>query len=44
MFTTTQEAIKAGSGWKAKTVEVPGILVTSKTVASFVADHPEALK
>jgi ribose transport system substrate-binding protein len=44
MFTTTQEAIKAGSSWKAKTVEVPGILVTSKTVASFVADHPESLK
>jgi ribose transport system substrate-binding protein len=44
MFTTTQEAIKAGSSWKAKAVEVPGILVTSKTVASFVASHPEALK
>ncbi len=44
MFTTTQDAIKAGSSWTAKTVEVPGILVTSTTVASFVASHPEALK
>ncbi|HEY0258347.1 MAG TPA: sugar ABC transporter substrate-binding protein [Lacisediminihabitans sp.] len=44
MFSTTQKAIKAGSGWKPKAVEVPGVLVTADNVAAFVASHPEALK
>jgi ribose transport system substrate-binding protein len=44
MFTTTLAAIKAGSSWKQKTVNVPGILVDSSNVSQFVSDHPEALK
>jgi len=44
MFETVLEAISAGASWKQKTVDVPGILVTSDTVEAFVAAHPEALK
>ncbi len=44
MFSTTLDAIKAGSSWTPKTIEVPGVLVTASTVTSFVAAHPEALK
>lgn len=44
MFETVLQAISAGASWKQKTVDVPGILVTSDTVAAFVAAHPEALK
>jgi ribose transport system substrate-binding protein len=43
MFTTTLAAIKAGAKWKAKVVNVPGVLVTSANVKAFVAAHPEAL-
>lgn len=43
MFNTTQEAVAAGSAWKPKTVEVPGVLVTRKTIAGFLTDHPAAL-
>ena len=44
MFTTVLQAVDAGSGWKPKTVDVPGILVTSETVEQFVQEHPEALR
>ena len=44
MFETVLQAISAGASWKQKTVDVPGILVTSDTVAAFAAAHPEALK
>lgn len=44
MFATTLKAIKAGTKWKAVTVNVPGVLVTSASVAGFLASHPEALK
>jgi ribose transport system substrate-binding protein len=44
MFTTTEQAIKAGSTWKQKTVNVAGILVDHTTVTKFLAAHPEALK
>lgn len=44
MFETVLQAISAGASWKQKTVDVPGILVTSDTVEAFVAAHPEALK
>ena len=44
MFETVLEAIAAGASWKQKTVDVPGILVTSDTVEAFIAKHPEALK
>ena len=43
MFTTVLEAVTAGSSWKQKTIDVPGILVTADTVAAFIAKHPEAL-
>jgi ribose transport system substrate-binding protein len=43
MFTTTLEAIKAGSSWQPKTVDVPGILVSADNITSFLASHPEAL-
>ena len=43
MFTTTLEAIKAGSSWQPKTVDVPGILVDADTISAFLASHPEAL-
>lgn len=44
MFETTLEAIEAGSSWKQKTIDVPGILVTADTVDDFVTEHPEALQ
>lgn len=44
MFATTLKAIKAGKKWKPVTVNVPGVLVTSSSVAGFLASHPEALK
>lgn len=43
MFEVTLEAIKAGSGWQPKTVDVPGILVSADNIAEFLAAHPEAL-
>lgn len=43
MFETTLEAIKAGSSWKAKTVDVPGSLVHSSTIDQFLKDHPGIL-
>jgi ribose transport system substrate-binding protein len=44
VFNTTLQAIKAGSSWTPKTVAVPGVLVTKANVASFLAQHPDALK
>jgi hypothetical protein len=44
MFSTTLKAIKAGKKWKPVTINVPGVLISSSTVAAFVASHPEALK
>jgi ribose transport system substrate-binding protein len=43
MFSTTLEAIAAGSSWQAKTVDVPGILVSADNISQFLASHPEAL-
>lgn len=43
MFAITQEAIAAGDSWKAKTVNVPGVVVDSSTVDQFLKDHPDAI-
>jgi ribose transport system substrate-binding protein len=37
-------SIKAGTSWKAKTIDVPGVVVTKDNIDSFLADHPDALK
>jgi ribose transport system substrate-binding protein len=44
MFTTMLDAVKAGSDWKQKTVDVPGILVDKSNIDAFLKSHPEALK
>ncbi|MCX7521010.1 sugar ABC transporter substrate-binding protein [Microbacterium sp. STN6] len=36
-------SVKAGSSWKAKTYNVPGITVTKANIDQFLADHPDAL-
>ncbi len=42
MFETTLEAVDAGSSWQQKTVDVPGVLVTSDTIDKFLSEHPDA--
>jgi len=37
------EAIKAGSAWQPKAVEVPAVVVTKDTVDQFLKDHPDAI-
>ncbi len=37
------EAIKAGSAWQPKAVEVPAVVVTKETVDQFLKDHPDAI-
>jgi ribose transport system substrate-binding protein len=37
-------ALKAGTSWKQKTIDVPGVVVTKDNVDQFLADHPDALK
>jgi len=44
LFETVLEAIESGSSWKAKTVDVPGIVVTKDNIDSFLKEHPDALK
>jgi ribose transport system substrate-binding protein len=43
MFSTTMEAIAAGPSWQPKTVDVPGVLVSSSTVGQFLTEHPDAI-
>lgn len=43
MFSTTMEAIAAGSSWQPKTVDVPGVLVSRATVGQFLTEHPDAI-
>ena len=42
MFDTVQKAVSSGD-LTAKTIDVPGILVTKDSIASFLSAHPEAL-
>lgn len=44
MFTTTLQAIEAGSSWKPKNVPVPGTLVTKDNVDEFLTSHADVLK
>lgn len=43
IFNTILESINAGSSWKPKTVTVPGVILTSANIKSFLAAHPDAL-
>ncbi len=43
MFETTLQAIKAGSSWQPKQIDVPGVLVTKSSLSGFLAAHPKAL-
>jgi len=43
MFSTTLEAINAGAGWKQKTVSVPGVVVDSTSINTFLSQHPDAI-
>jgi ribose transport system substrate-binding protein len=43
MVQTLAEAVKAGDAWKAKSVEVPAVVITKETVEDFAKQHPEAL-
>lgn len=42
MVNTINEAIKAGSSWTPKAVEVPVVVVNAQTLEQFLKDHPEA--
>lgn len=44
MFSTTIEAMKAGSSWQPKGVKVPGILITKDNVDEFSKTHADLLK
>jgi ribose transport system substrate-binding protein len=41
---TISQITSAGSNWKPKTIEVPGVLVDNSTLTSFLKQHPDALK
>jgi ribose transport system substrate-binding protein len=42
MVNTINDAIKAGSSWTQKAVEVPVVVVNADTIAQFLKDHPDA--
>lgn len=42
MVSTINDAIKAGSSWTPKAVEVPVVVVNAQTLEQFLKDHPEA--
>ena len=44
LMNAVADSIKAGSSWKAKTIDVPGVVVSKDTVDQFLTDHPDALK
>src|SRR5262245_19849039 len=43
MLGIIEDAIKAGSGWQPKAVEVTAVVVTKDSVAGFLKDHPDAI-
>jgi ribose transport system substrate-binding protein len=43
LFAAASASLEAGDGWKPKTIDVPGVLVDTKTLGGFVSDHPGAL-
>jgi len=40
VFQAILDSIEAGDSWEAKTIEIPGIVVTKDNVDQFMADHP----
>lgn len=42
LFTAAKDSIAAGSSWKQKTIDVPGVLVDKSNVDQFLQEHPEA--
>lgn len=42
MVQTINDAIKAGSSWTPKAVEVPVVVVNAETIEQFLKDHPDA--
>jgi ribose transport system substrate-binding protein len=42
MVQTINEAMKAGSSWTPKAVEVPVVVVNAQTIDQFLKDHPDA--
>jgi ribose transport system substrate-binding protein len=43
MMQAAVDSITAGSSWKAKTINVPGVVVSAQNIDSFLSDHPGAL-
>jgi ribose transport system substrate-binding protein len=43
LFEAAKGAHDAGSSWKPKSIDVPGVLVDKNTIDSFLAKHPAAL-
>lgn len=43
LFDAADGAIKAGTSWQAKTIDVPGVLVDKATLPQFLTDHPGAM-
>jgi ribose transport system substrate-binding protein len=43
LLTAVVDSIKAGSSWKPKTFNVPGVVVDKDTIDKFLTDHPDAL-
>lgn len=41
---TVASIASAGSNWKPQSIVIPGVLVDSSTVTTFVQQHPQALK
>jgi ribose transport system substrate-binding protein len=40
VFQAILDSIAAGDAWEAKTIEIPGVVVTKDNVDQFMADHP----
>lgn len=43
MMQAALDSIDAGTSWKPKTIDVPGVVVTKDSLDSFLADHPDAI-
>ena len=44
LMNAVADSIKAGSSWKSKTIDVPGVVVGKSSIGQFLTDHPNALK
>lgn len=43
VFQAILDAQKAGDSWQAKTIEIPGVVVTKDNVDKFMAEHPNGM-